>query len=171
MNAYVASAPVQVWDLIRATFHIQDKGKIYEYDAAVKHKDKSNLYISRLTPRLSQSYFSFLWELEGIITLKNLTEMAVTTYKIGGGHLGFYLYKDQVGDLTLPDNIISVKVRFEDGSEITVVGKITKKIKIGTKLYCEYKYLNIPESTRDKIFGQIFKKQTQMRQGPFGLRI
>ncbi|NLJ56894.1 MAG: HD-GYP domain-containing protein [Firmicutes bacterium] len=157
-------------DLKKAAFHMEDNGKIYEYDATVKYKDKNNIYISKLVPLLSQPYFSFLWELKGTAIQKDLSIMEVTTYKIGGGQLGFCFQRDQLKDMDCLGNITSIRVRFEDNSEITVTGKVTRTVKIGNKLYCEYKYLNIPERTRDKIFGQIFKKHLEMRQGFFGIR-
>lgn len=145
--------------IVNSTFHVEYSGKIHEYSPSIKYKGKNEIYISKLIPKVSHDYFSLHWVLDGRLTLNNNESLAVTINKIGGDSLNFYSNKEQLNKDILK-RISTVTINCEDGSEITISGKITKSIKVVPKIYYEFKYLNILESTRDKIFRQIFLKQT-----------
>ncbi len=156
----------QLPDIINATFHVDNNGKIYEYGATIKYKDSNKIYISKLTAKPSCDYFSLLWALEGSITFKDSKSTEVIINKIGGDCLGFYINKNKYKSVKVLNNVTAATIFFEDGSVVRVTGKVSKTIKIGQKLYCEFKFLNILESTRDKIFRQIFQKQTRLSVNP-----
>ncbi|MFA5535928.1 MAG: HD-GYP domain-containing protein [Bacillota bacterium] len=161
------SAPLP--KIIRASFHTEDNGKILECEASIAHKNAGGLYISKLTPITASTYFSLPWELQGTLKLKGSATSEITISKIGGDFLSFYVDADQFLNKTILENTTSVAINFLDLETIAVTGKVTKIIKIGLKYHCDFSYLNILESTRDKIFRQIFKRQAEFKKALSGL--
>ncbi|SCG81866.1 hypothetical protein DW1_0245 [Proteiniborus sp. DW1] len=154
-------------DLIEATFYTEADKVIYEFEATIKYIGNRNIYILNLNPILSSSYFSLLWDLNGKLTFKNSISTGVTISKIGGDSLSFYVDINHFRNKNILDNANTITINFADSTEIIVPGKIVKTLKIGHKLYCDFKYLNILESNRDQIFKQLFKKQTEFRKSIF----
>jgi hypothetical protein len=150
---------VPLSDIIGASFHTQENGRIYEYEALIKYKDRNKIYISKLTPKELTDYFSMFWELDGVFTFKNSVATEININKIGGNSLSFYV-PASFQDVKIFNSANKITINFEDG-DLQVTGKVTRIIKVDQKIFCDFKYLNILESTRDKIFKQIFKKQTE----------
>jgi hypothetical protein len=150
---------VPLSDIIGASFHTQENGRIYEYEALIKYKDRNKIYISKLTPKELTDYFSMFWELDGVLTFKNSVATEININKIGGNSLSFYV-PASFQDVKIFNSANKITINFEDG-DLQVTGKVTRIIKVDQKIFCDFKYLNILESTRDKIFKQIFKKQTE----------
>ncbi|MBC2580973.1 hypothetical protein [Clostridium sp. DJ247] len=58
----------------------------------------------------------------------------------------------------------TIRIIFNDKSYIDVIGKVDNVLKIASNMYCTFKYINLLESTRDKIFAQIFKRQRELKK-------
>lgn len=157
--------------IISATFCTESNGKIFEYDTHIRYKANGKMYLSHLEPKATSDYFSLLWELDGNIAFKNSITSEVIINKIGGDFLSFYVHKNQFKDINIFNNVNTITIKFEDNNAITVPGKVTRTIKVGHKIYCDFKYINILESTRDQIFKQIFKKQAEFRKNIFSAMI
>ncbi|NLJ33062.1 MAG: HD-GYP domain-containing protein [Firmicutes bacterium] len=150
----------QLSDLIKATFHTEYQGKIYEYEARISRKDKEAIHLTKLIPKSLPTYFSLPWMLNGVINFKDLTTAEVIINNIGGNSLEFCVPREQFADVNVLDNINSITINFAD-EDTTVTGKVSRVVRISQRLYCHFDYLNILEATRDGIFRQIFKKQAE----------
>ncbi|NMA95882.1 MAG: HD-GYP domain-containing protein [Clostridiales bacterium] len=155
--------------IIKATFHTVDNGKIHEYDAQVIYRGDGEMYIDKLTPNSSTDYFSLLWELEGNIIIKNTLPTRVTINRIGGDFLSFYIKADQLENMNTIKNANIITIRFDDGNTVIIPGIVISAVEVGLNTYCNFKYINILEGTRDEIFRQIFKKQVEFRKSLFEL--
>lgn len=155
-------------DLISSTFHTESNGKLYEYSAAIKHKDMDRIYISKLSPKASYNYFSMPWSLKGAITIKNSSHFGITINKIGGDYLSFIAKSNLFDTIETLYDVNIVNIDFDDGKSVAITGKTIKAIKMGLNIYCEFKYINILESTRVMIFKQIFQRQTQLTRSLVG---
>lgn len=151
-------------EIIESTFYIEHHKKLYEYEADIVRVYKKNIYISQLTPKSSSNFFSLIWELNGVTSIKDSSSFDIIINKIGGDMLIFYVNKDQFNDENILNDINNIRINFDDDISVTVTGRVTSIIKVGHKIYCDFKYINILESTRDQIFKQIFKKQAEFRK-------
>lgn len=146
-------------DIKKVSFYTEVTGTIFEYGATIMEIKKAEVYISKLTPKVTKNAFSLPWLLDGIIGLKNNNVLKITINKVGGNYLDFYILDEDYSDVKIFDDVNMVRIKFEE-EDIIVSGKIDKKIKVGRKLRCTFIYLNILEGTRDTIFKHIFRKQT-----------
>lgn len=147
-------------DIVKATFHTERNRDLYEYTARLAFKTREKIDITRLEPNPTASYFSMVWELEGTLIFKKRPAANIIINRIGGDLLSFYVDEEEFKDATIFEDANKVIIKFEN-KPIAVTGKIIKTIKVNHKIHCEFKYLNIAEVTRDEIFKQIFKKQTE----------
>ncbi len=145
-----------------AVFYTQSKGMVYEYDIKIINWEDSNIYISDITPKPSANFFSMSWEIEGNLIVGKSIGTKTTINKIGGDSLSFYIDEEDAGDLDL-DDVNAIVIKFDEENTL-VQGEIIRTIKIENKIYADFKFIGIPEATRDAIFRQIFKKQAELKK-------
>ncbi|HOK62630.1 MAG TPA: HD-GYP domain-containing protein [Soehngenia sp.] len=145
-----------------AVFYTQSKGMVYEYDIKIINWEDSNIYISDITPKPSANFFSMSWEIEGNLIVGKSIGTKTTINKIGGDSLSFYIDEEDAGDLNL-DDVNAIVIKFDEENTL-VQGEIIRTIKIENKIYADFKFIGIPEATRDVIFRQIFKKQAELKK-------
>jgi len=145
-----------------AVFYTQSKGMVYEYDIKIINWEDSNIYISDITPKPSANFFSMSWEIEGNLIVGKSIGTKTTINKIGGDSLSFYIDEEDAGDLNL-DDVNAIVIKFDEENTL-VQGETIRTIKIENKIYADFKFIGIPEATRDMIFRQIFKKQAELKK-------
>ncbi|SHH98708.1 HD-GYP domain-containing protein [Clostridium intestinale] len=144
------------------SIYINKNNKIVQYQVKSNYYEENIIHISDFKSVPFTEYFSVLWDLEGQIFIEKNIKFDVNIYKLGGSSLTFSMDEDRFSR-HIEDKIISIKIRFENGDNIVVSGKIAKNFKVMKKYYYEFLYVNIPETIKDKIFNQIFRRQLQLK--------
>ncbi|WP_315108475.1 HD-GYP domain-containing protein [Clostridium intestinale] len=144
------------------SLYINKNNKIVQYQVKSNYYEENIIHISDFKSVPFTEYFSVLWDLEGQIFIEKNINFDVNIYKLGGSSLTFSMDEDRFSR-HIEDKIISIKIRFENGDNIVVSGKIAKNFKVMKKYYYEFLYVNIPETIKDKIFNQIFRRQLQLK--------
>lgn len=142
--------------------YLEKNQNIFEYDIKADKFEKHELYISELKAILSGDSFNMLWDLEGLL-IDNNGEIDINIIRIGGNFMSFYIDDYKINKEVM-DKILKVIIRFEDDQKVGVSGKIKKSYRVGTKNYYDFDFVNIPDSVRDNIFRQLFKKQIETRK-------
>ena len=145
-----------------AVFYTQSKGLVYEYDTKIINWEDSNIYISDITPKPSANFFSMSWEIEGNLIVGKSIGSEVTINKIGGDSLSFYIDEENVENLDL-DDVNAIIIKFDEEKTL-VQGEVIRTVRIENRIYVDFKFIGIPEATRDVIFRQIFKKQAELKK-------
>ncbi|MBC7086919.1 MAG: HD-GYP domain-containing protein [Tissierellales bacterium] len=143
-------------------FYTQSKGMVYEYDVKIINWEDNNIYLSDISPKPSANFFSMSWEIEGNLILGKNIGSGVTINKIGGDSLSFYLEEEDADNIDF-DNVNAIIIKFDEEKTL-VQGEIIRTIKIEDKTYADFKFIGIPEATRDIIFRQIFRKQAELKK-------
>lgn len=144
------------------SLYINKNNKIVQYQVKSNYYEENIIHISDFKSVPFTEYFSVLWDLEGQIFIEKNIKFDLNIYKLGGSSLTFSMDEDRFSR-HIEDKIISIKIRFENGDNIVVSGKIAKNFKVMKKYYYEFLYVNIPETIKDKIFNQIFRRQLQLK--------
>ncbi len=80
----------------------------------------------------------------------------------GGGALSFCVNNTLAHKIPYGTPLI-IKILFEDEA-VEITGNITKIYDFGPYKYFDYYYTDIPDSKRDFIFRQLFRKQIELRK-------
>lgn len=153
---------LEMTDIIQCAFVVEKGEKLYEYSLKVKKICKNSLYISDIKIKPSSQYFSMIWYLPGEIRTKELN-LDITIKKIGGNLITFNLAPEQPSLLQINETC-SLKISFDDGEIIELSGTIVECYENECYTYYVFSFANISESTRDKIFMHIFKRQIEFRK-------
>ena len=142
---------------------VKDLSNLYHYQVKVEDFVDNAFYISSLQLIPSSNTFNLLWDLEGMLydPIKN-KEIPIEITRIGGDALIFCLSGDMVREISYRKPL-KVKVLFDD-CDIDISGNVVKGYNFGPYKYFDLHYTNIPDSKRDAIFRQLFRKQIEIRK-------
>lgn len=155
---------VKLADITRAELAIKDLNNINYYDAKIEDIVNNELYISTIKLIPSANTFSLLWNLDGILYEPEGNELIpIEITKIGGDSLSFYLNTEHKVPDDLFNKPLRVKILFEDFN-IDITGTIVKSHNFSPYRYFDLHYTNIPDSKRDSIYRQLFRKQIELRK-------
>jgi len=84
----------------------------------------------------------------------------INIYKISCNSISFHL-NDIKLEKHLEKEVLKLNIFFENDKEIFITGKIIRSFSVDKKNYYELQYINTPDTVKDKIFMQLYKKQTQ----------
>lgn len=149
-------------EVTKVDLFIPTNMNVNEYDTEVICITEDCAYFSELKDKRNTDSFSILWELKGVV-ISSKTNTEINIYKIGGANLSFCVQDIRI-EKDLESSLITIRIIFEDKTYIDVTGNVYRTLKIGSNIYCEFRYTNLLESTRDKIFAQIFMRQRQLRK-------
>ena len=153
-------------DLSQATnieIVVKNINTIHHYQAKIEDFSDNTFYISSLQLIPAPNTFNLLWNLEGILYLPNINrKIEIEIVRIGGGALSFCVNDTLANKIPYGTPLI-IKILFEDKA-VEITGNITKIYDFGPYKYFDYYYTDIPDSKRDFIFRQLFKKQIELRK-------
>lgn len=153
-------------DLSQATdieMVVKDINNISHYQVKVEDFSNNTFYISSLQLIPALNTFNLLWNLDGILFIPNMNRrIQVEIIRIGGGALSFCLYEDLAYKVPY-EKPLKIKVLF-DNHTIEITGSIIKVYDFGPYKYFDFFYTDIPDSKRDMIFRELFKKQIELRK-------
>ncbi|MDI6601375.1 MAG: HD-GYP domain-containing protein [Thermoanaerobacteraceae bacterium] len=151
-----------LWNLLSASLVVEILNSIYEYEVDVVPIDENTYLVSNIRSLESKSYVSILWELEAILITQDGKNINVKVKKLSADDLLF------VCDNTYTFNMATLykmRLQFEDGEVLILNGRITYSYPASADcVYYKYTFTNIIETTRDKLFRQIFRKQIELRR-------
>ncbi len=153
---------IDVAEITKLYFYFERRMKIYEYTAKLDFIKENRIYISSLKLNPCKEYFSMLYDLNGIVNVGQKRFFHVSLTRIGGNSLSFLISKEKIDAIKLSE-FLETEIVFEDGSKTKVGGKLVNTFNVGKNTLCDLQYVNIPESSRDEIFKQIFSMQTKLR--------
>lgn len=135
---------------------------LYEYKIKTTIIDTNKLLINEIEPVESEAAFGLLWTLTGnLVNATTKQAKAITITKISGEGLVFNIddeeYLDEMG-------IYVVIVRFEDGTNVPLSGRIIGKTKINKLTHYVFEFVDVREKYRDEVFRQIFRKQISYKR-------
>ena len=61
------------------------------------------------------------------------------------------------------DDVNAIIIKFDEEKTL-VQGEVIRTVRIENRIYVDFKFIGIPEATRDVIFRQIFKKQAELKK-------
>jgi HD-GYP domain-containing protein (c-di-GMP phosphodiesterase class II) len=140
---------------------IERSGKFYEYSVLPGKTGINNMFIKDIQYKPSSQYFSMYWNLAGEIKENDVSISDIAIKKIGGNLITFY----SITQTELKTRqIYTLKIQFEDGEIIHIPGENIRTYESGSNIFYDFEFNNLNESIRDRIFKQIYKKQTEIRQ-------
>lgn len=142
---------------------IKDLSNLNYYEIKLEDFIDNIFYISSIKLIPSTNAFNLLWSLEGMLYLPDgVGKTSVEITRIGGDGLSFCLHNNK--NLDIPyGKPIKIRVLFEE-LDVDITGSIVKSYNFGPYIYFDFYYTNIPDSTRDAIYRQLFRKQIQLRR-------
>ncbi len=132
----------------------------------VKLEDLQNglFYISSAKLVPTPNSFSLTWMLDGILYGTDTNkEIPMTIVKIGGNSMLFYVPTNEIEKDIHQGIPLKVKILFEE-ENVDITGTIIKTYNFGAYKYFDLCYTNIPDSKRDIIYRQLFKRQIELRK-------
>mgnify|MGYP000447866517 CR=1 FL=1 len=155
---------IKLADITRTELAIKNLNNISYYDIKLEDLVNNEFYISSIKPIPSINTFSLFWKLDGILyEPKDNGLIPIVITRIGGDSLSFYFNNEQIIPEGLFSKPLKVKILFED-LDIDITGTIVKSHTFGFYRYFYLRYTNIPDSTRDSIYRQLFRKQIELRK-------
>lgn len=147
--------------IINSTLYVEREGKVFEYTPKLQTLKRNHILISDLSFKPSNKYFSLLWNIPGKIGANSYYAYDIAITEIGGASVKFNIDKKNSSRLN-KNTLYFIKFKFEDETFIVASGKIVKSYRIGYKVYHEFRFININESSRDIIFKHLFEKQVRL---------
>lgn len=145
------------------SFIVIKSGVIYEFSVKFTNITTNKFFIKEVILKPTNQYFSMFWDLYGEVKENNGHIMDVGIRQVGGNIITFYTIIDGQERIFL-NNVYSLRITFEDGEIIEIAGQIIRKYKSDTYEYYDFEFNNINEHIRDKIFKQLFQKQSEVRR-------
>jgi HD-GYP domain-containing protein (c-di-GMP phosphodiesterase class II) len=140
-------------------------GVLYEFIVKFRRMHENTVYISDLVLKPIDQYFALYWQLGGQIALDRGQNLDITIQRIGGNAITFYLHTDTLKGVAIArEKVYHLEIAFEDGESIAIAGQIARSYKSAQLTIFDFEYKSIPENIRDKIFRQIFKKQSEQQK-------
>jgi HD-GYP domain-containing protein (c-di-GMP phosphodiesterase class II) len=134
------------------------------YEAKLEDFQNGLFYISYVKLVPSTNCFSLPWMLKGILyETKIAKEVPINIVKIGGDSMMFYVHTKKVEGHIHRGIPLTARIRFDE-FYVDVTGIIIKSYNFGAFKYFDFQYTNIPDSKRDIIFRQLFRKQIELRK-------
>jgi len=149
-------------NLLSSSLVIEKLNVLYEYEVDVEKLDENTFLLSSIRPREGQNSVVLLWDLDAHIYDSNGKDMEAKVKKLSADYFVFVCACDFLFDRA---KLLKAKLHFDDAEEILLNGRITYYYKsAGGLTYYKFEFVNIRESIRDKIFRQIFRKQSNLRK-------
>ena len=150
-------------DITHVEMAIKSQNSLNYYEVKLEDFQNNLFYISTLKLVPSVNCFSLLWMLKGILYLENNRELPINIVKVGGDSMLFYMCTSTLESLVQQGIPLKVRILFDE-CYVDVTGIIVKSYNFGIYKYFDFKYTNIPDSKRDAIFRELFKKQIELRK-------
>lgn len=133
------------------------------YEIKLEDLIDNTFYISSIKLIPSPNTFNLLWNLEGILYWGDGNRKTpIEIIRIGGDALSFSLHDNWAIGIPI-GKPLKVKILFEE-YDIDITGSILKSYDFGHYKYFDLHYTNIPDSKRDAIYRQLFRKQIELRK-------
>lgn len=135
---------------------------IYEYEVDVFPVDENTYLVSNIRLLERKRFVSILWDLEAHLITQDEKSITVKVKRLSGDYVLFVCENAYAFDAK---NYYKLVLQFEDGEILILNGRITYSYPASHEYsYYRYTFANIGETTRDKLFRQIFKKQVALRR-------
>ncbi len=142
---------------------VKDLNNLHHYQVKVEDFVDNTFYISSLQLIPSSNTFNLLWELDGILYhFRTNRKISIEITRIGGDGLTFCIPEYMARDIPYKEPL-KITILFDD-CDIDISGNIVKGYNFGPYRYFDLHYTNIPDSKRDVIFRQLFRKQIELRK-------
>lgn len=134
------------------------------YEVKLEDLEDRLFYISSIQLVPSPNCFSLNWTLKGLLyEADKRAGSFINIVRIGGDSMLFYIHRDMIKEEVKYGLPLKVKILFEDSHE-DITGVIVRSYNLGANRYFDFKYTNIPDSKRDSIYRQLFRKQMELRK-------
>lgn len=135
---------------------------IFEYKAQFLKINEGVVYLSQLEADSTMTTYSLHWEISGLLYLDETTTISITTTRISGDALAFFVTQPEVNDIE-NNELYKVCLYFSDNDLEYITGAVTQQYNTGHSLLHYFTYYNVPDSLKDRIIGRIFKKQGELK--------
>ncbi|MBS7525402.1 HD domain-containing protein [Fusibacter paucivorans] len=140
-------------------------GALYEFIVKFRRMHENTVYISDLVLKPIDQYFALYWQLSGQILMDRSQSLNMTIQRIGGNAITFYLYTETLKEIAVAkEKLYHLNITFDDGETLAIPGQISRSYKSAQLTIFDFEYKSISEGVRDKIFRQIFKKQSEQQK-------
>lgn len=162
-NDEIKASRIKFEEIISVEMVIKDSTTVLNYKINIVDIKNNEFFISSIELMDSPNSFNLLWDLEGILYLpKENKQMLIHISQIGGDSLRFCSKEIEIFK-KLKKEPLKIDILFDECT-VDVTGIIIKSYNLGYKQYCDFKYTEIPDFKRDKIFRQLFRKQIEIRK-------
>jgi len=148
-------------EIIDCSLIVEKNNRFYEYNVLLGKVDTGCIFIKDIQYKPSNQYYSMYWNLTGEVQDNNLHISDAAIKKIGGNLITFCCIEQTPLNMK---QIYTLKVLFENGEAIYVPGKNIRKYQSGNDTFYDFEFNNLNETIRDRIFKQLFNRQTEIRQ-------
>lgn len=135
-------------------------GKLLEFNTKIEDVKENRLYLSNVELVESDDYFSMTIQTQGKIYYNN-DVYSVSIYKLGGSSVSFAMNGCHL-DAQVREHVVKLMINL--GDEIAVSGKIINESKVGVRYFYELRFIDIPESVRDKIIKKLFETKIRSKK-------
>lgn len=145
-----------------------DRKKLYEFSVDIDTILDNSIYVEKLIQLPSDKYFSVYWEID--MAIDEIDDLL--SYRVGADSVSLHLEntcenKGKILSLTSKVNSvveISLKLSIDEIEElIRFKAAINAAYDFGSKMVYTLKYRNLNDTTRDKLFRYLFKRQIEHR--------
>jgi len=156
------SMDVDMTKVRKIRMYVNKNNKIVEFDVKSRYNKGGRLYIHELIPQGSKETFDLLWQLNGDLGERSEKVKGIIVRKISANGLTFTLLNANDRPPSI-NKILKVEIDFDESNIIILTGQIENVYKMGHLKYYKLNYVNITERTRDKLFKQLFKHQSEIK--------
>lgn len=148
-------------NIFSASLVVEKFNSIYEYEVDAAPIDENTYLISKIRPREGTSSISILWDLKAYMLMPE-KDIEVKVVRLSADYLLFVCDSSHSFSTS---SMVKMRLPFDDGEVLTLNGRIAYSYSASaTSSHYKYIFINIGESTRDKLFRQIFRKQIMLRK-------
>lgn len=135
---------------------------IFEYEAKFLKIIDGVAYLSQLEAKSTMNSYSLHWEIPGVLYLDDTTAIAITTTRISGGALAFFVAHAGVNKIE-KNKFYKISLNFNHNDLEHISGIVTQQYRSGHSFVYYFTYHNVPDSLKDRLIGRIFKKQVELK--------
>ncbi len=143
--------------------YINRRNNIEEYEIKSSYNKGNRLYISELKLKEKEDTFHMLWHLPGDLSESRKKVRSIIINRISANELSFVFPQDEINQSLNFKKLIKIDIPFDSGEVVQLSGLAVKTIKLGKTQHYNFKYINIHEKTRDKMFKHLFKHQIEVK--------
>ncbi|KRQ86346.1 Cyclic di-GMP phosphodiesterase response regulator RpfG [Caloramator mitchellensis] len=155
---------VDIAKVLTTSLFIEKQQNLIEAEVKIRYIEDYTIVIDEVKVKDSSDSFSIIWNLNAkFIKINPVEAIDVNIFKISAASTTFMVF-DVEKRKHIKGEIGILQIEFDDKTTIKIPGKIVFSTTVGDHEYFKFHFVNIPESTRDELYREMFRKQIEIRR-------